>query len=63
MCFFIILQLEYFPCVNVIQFIINFRIFFFDTVKETVKKNFNKELGTLLKHLVPDGTLVDDHIR
>jgi len=41
----------------------NDRVFFFDTVKETVKKQFNKDLATLLKHLVPNEKLVDDHIR
>eukprot|EP00795_Rhopilema_esculentum_P009610 gene9610-17369_t len=39
------------------------RNFFFDAVKDTVKKDFNKDIGSLLKHLVPSGKLIDDHIR
>eukprot|EP00794_Sanderia_malayensis_P008808 gene8808-9750_t len=39
------------------------RNFFFNTVKDTIKKDFNKDMATLLKNLVPSGKLEDDHIR
>ncbi|XP_065680811.1 dynein axonemal heavy chain 3 isoform X1 [Hydra vulgaris] len=39
------------------------RLFFFDLITDTTKKQFNKELGTLMKHLVPSGPITDSSIR
>ena len=39
------------------------RLFFFELIKETTKKQFNKDMGALMKHLVPTGKLCDEHIR
>lgn len=39
------------------------RLFFFKLIQETTKKQFNKDMGSLLQHLVPSGKLSDDHIR
>lgn len=39
------------------------RLFFFNLIGETTKKQFNKDINALLKHLVPSGKLTDDHVR
>lgn len=39
------------------------RLLFFDVIKDTTKKQFNKDIGALMKHLVPNGSLCDEHIR
>ena len=42
----------------------NDRVMFFDTIKETTKHHFKKDMDGLLDHLVPTGQkLKDDHIR
>jgi len=39
------------------------RAFFFELIKDACKKQFNKDMGSLMQHLVPSGKLCDDHIR
>ena len=39
------------------------RLFFFDLITDTTKKQFNKELSVLLKHLAPNGPFTDSSIR
>ena len=39
------------------------RSFFFELIKDATKSQFNKDLGSLLNHLVPSGKLADEHIR
>lgn len=39
------------------------RLFFFDLIKDTTKKQFGKDMGSLFRHIVPTGKLCDDNIR